>query len=1287
MTFTLILRNLILLVTIIFFSSLSIAQREVTIELEWNDTPLTYTVNKEKKEIPNLSSASLNGNKFLSYHKFKKSNIAVEARLENYTYTEITTLDETYILENSLIITGDIQFERRSTENREQKLESISFSPYVKVGSTYKKVETVSVRFESNNVYAPKNRDYVANSVLRDGSGDWYKIKIQNDGVYSLTKAFLASIGVNTNNLNPNHINIYGNGFGLLPENNSEYRPDDLIKNSILVTGDSDNSFDDNDRVIFYARGAHRWDRSGSYGFSNVKNIYAEYSTYFININPNESPKRVEQAILTSSPATDFVTTFNDYRIYESDLVNPTKGGQRWLGEEFDVNLTQNFSFSFPNIAAGENINVKTRFAYLFGGSNSSFRVSNGGTSIINETLTSNNSGYRFNTVLSNFNTNSSSFTLSCSFDRKNPADILYLDFLEVNAIRNLTYSENQLDFRNIEAIGTGKISEFTISNYNNGLQTWEITDHNNPSIVKGFEVGSNFTFRINTDTLREFVTFNTSYLSPTFIEKVAPQNLHGLSQADNLIVTNKLFINQANRLANLHREQGLTVHVIELGQLYNEFSGGTQDATAIKAFAKMFFDRANGDPTLMPKYLTLFGDATYDPKNRVPENNYMVPTYHLKMNGNNINIINNLPSDDYFGILGDNEGIANSDDMDIGVGRILATTNQHAIDVVNKIEHYIKNGSSLFSGSNAANCNDEGYSSTQGAWRMKYSIIADDRDDPIDTFVPTDAEPAYNYVKENHYEMNAVKIYLDAYQQQVTAGGQRYPDAVDEINRNIANGNILMTYVGHGGETGVAQERVIGVNQINEWSNIDNMPLFVSATCEFTKYDDNERISAGEWMHLNPNGGAIALMTTTRPVFFGVNTATNKKLFENVFVREADGTPRTFGEIIRRTKNDVSGSSNKRSFTLIGDPALKIALPTQKVVIDTVNNFATNNYQDTLKALSPVRMTGHLEDQFGNVLTGVNGILEPSIYDKPKTIFTLGQDEDFPREFEIQKNILYRGRVSVINGYFDFDFIVPKDIDYNFGKGKASLYAYNNNVSAGGFDSLFYIGGINTNGLNDDLGPRIEMTLNDDNFANGGITNEKPILVANLFDESGINTAGSGIGHDITAVIDENTANAIILNEFYEADLDTYKSGKIRYQLSTLKPGEHTLTLKAWDVNNNSSEQTIEFVVQEEENIVLDHVLNYPNPFTTRTDFFFEHNQICSSLKTQIEIFTLSGRLIRTINQEVKTAGFRSEGITWDGRDEFGDQLAKGVYIYKLTVENDLGEKSSEIEKLYLLK
>mgnify|MGYP000114719601 FL=1 len=1282
------IRLILSLVTIFVSINSTLAQRQETIVLDWKENITTLNSINETIEQPNLSTANVEGEKYLSFHRFNKSTNTLESQLESYSYEDASEVDKKFVTSNNIVITGDIQFTRKTTENKAQKIELVSFSPYLMVGSTLKKVTDVSISFAQNNGLSAKSRDYVANSVLRDGSGDWYKIRIEKTGVYAINREFLESIGVNTNGLNPNHINIYGNGFGILPENNSLFRPDDLALNAIRITGDTDNSFDENDQIIFYAQGADRWERSGSFGFTQVKHIYSDFSTYFININPNAIPKRVEQAITTSAPSTITVNTFNDFGRYEQDLVNLTKGGQRWFGEEFDVNLTQNFSFNFPNIVSGSSVNFKTGWAHKLGGSNSTFVISQAGNTLLSSTLASNSNGFYISNQISSFQVSTGNINLSCTFNRSNPADVLYLDFLELNVERNLSFSENQMDFRHISSISTGGIAEFTLNNYNPGLQTWEITDINNPSVINGNLNGNVFTFKVGTDSLRQFITFNGNYLAPTFIEKLAPQNLHGLAQADNLIVTHPLFLNQAERLANLHRTQGLSVHVVTLNQIYNEFSGGMQDATAIKTFAKMFFDRSNGDPNLMPKYLTLFGDATYDPKNRVADNNYMVPAYHFRRPANNsINLINNLPTDDYFGLLGDNESISNGDDLDIGVGRILATTQQQAIAVVNKIEHYMKNGSSLFSGSNAANCNEEGFSSTQGAWRMKYSIIADDRDDPIDTFIPTDAEPAYAYVKENHYEMNAVKIYLDAYQQQVTAGGQRYPDATEEINRNIENGNIMMTYVGHGGESGAAQERVIGINQINSWTNIDNMPLFVSATCEFTKYDDNERVSAGEWMHLNPNGGAIALMTTTRSVFFGVNTTTNKKLFENVFTREVDGTPLAFGEIIRRTKNEVSGSSNKRSFTLIGDPALRIALPTQKVVLDSINNFATSDYQDTIKALSKARMTGHLEDQFGNILTTENGILEPSIYDKPKTTFTLGQDEDFPREFEIQKNILYRGRVSVTNGYFDFDFIVPKDIDYNFGKGKASFYGYNETTSAGGFDSLFYIGGINTSGLNDDMGPDLTLTLNDDNFVDGGITNETPILIATLFDENGINTAGSGIGHDITATIDANTADAIILNEFYEADLDTYQSGKIRYQLPQLNPGRHTLELKAWDVNNNSSEINLEFIVQEEENIVLEHVLNYPNPFTTRTDFYFEHNQVCNSLKTQIEIFTVSGRLIKTINEEVKTAGFRTEGITWDGRDEFGDQLAKGVYIYKVTVENEFGETSSEIEKLYLLK
>jgi hypothetical protein len=359
------------------------------------------------------------------------------------------------------------------------------------------------------------------------------------------------------------------------------------------------------------------------------------------------------------------------------------------------------------------------------------------------------------------------------------------------------------------------------------------------------------------------------------------------------------------------------------------------------------------------------------------------------------------------------------------------------------------------------------------------------------------------------------------------------------------------------------------------------------------------------------------------------------------------------------------------------------------RVVTDSINGLSPAVEVDTIRALSKVTIKGHLEDFEGNILNGFNGLVYPSVFDKPKEQKTLGNDGSASPiiDFYIQTNKLYRGKASVKNGYFEFTFIVPKDINYSFDFGKVSYYAENGVTDAGGEEQRVYVGGLDPNGLNDSQGPQIELFLNDENFVNGGISDETPILVARLFDENGINAVGNGIGHDLTAVLDGETGKPYVLNDYYSADVDSYQSGEIRYNFSELEPGEHTLTVKVWDVNNNSSEASIDFVVKAKEKLTLDHVLNYPNPFTTHTEFFFEHNQVCNELETQIQIFTVSGRLVRTLNQLVHTEGFRTEGIVWDGLDDFGDQLAKGVYVYRVKVKAPDGTSDEKLEKLVILR
>ena len=517
--------------------------------------------------------------------------------------------------------------------------------------------------------------------------------------------------------------------------------------------------------------------------------------------------------------------------------------------------------------------------------------------------------------------------------------------------------------------------------------------------------------------------------------------------------------------------------------------------------------------------------------------------------------------------------------------------------------------GSSLYSNATGVQCDSDGYASTFGDWRNRIVLMADDENSG--QFV-SDCESLSDTTEKYHPEVNVVKIYLDAYKQVVTSGGQRYPDVEEAINQNMNNGALIFNYVGHGGETGLSLERVVSIPMIQEWSNINNMPVFISATCEFSRFDDPGRVSAGETTLTTPYGGAVGLLTTTRLVYITVNTILVQNLYTEVF-NELDGESLGLGEIIRRTKNLTLGSNNMRNFALLGDPALRLGKPNPKIITDSINGVDVAMETDTLKALSKVTVTGHLEDESGTVLTNYNGFVYPTVFDKWKTRYTLGQDIASPvKDFDTQNNIIYKGKSTVKNGEFTFSFVVPKDIDYSFGKGKISYYSHNNEFDNYGYDTSIVVGGVNPDGISDDIGPEIELFMNDENFVNGGLTDTKPLFMANISDENGINTTGNGIGHNITLIIDGNTSSPIILNNFYEADLDTYQSGKVSYRLSDLEVGPHQLVFKVWDVNNNSSEATLDFVVVEEEEIGISHLLNYPNPFTTNTDFYFEHNQVC---------------------------------------------------------------------------
>ncbi len=1198
--------------------------------------------------------------------------------IENIEYVNALSTDLTFFQQKNVNIPSKPEFEAQTTSSRGKKQIVVDLNPFVMKGGNLLRISSFKVVLNPKaDIIKPKS--FVSSSVLGDLNSQWYKIAVSEDGIYKLDRNFLATIGVDVSSVNPMHINVYGNGTGKLPELNSTFREDDLVKNDIFVFGESDGVFDSGDYILFHAWGPNRIKQSNTQ-FEREMNSYSTKSYYFIRISNTEPPARIQNQASALSPNTT-VNSYNFFAVFEKELVNLVQGGQRWYGDLFDSELSKNFAFNIPNAITSSPVDFKVIYASNARSSGNYIDFMVGNSLLLKQNIFPISVDYYRNDVNFSLPNASNNVLLKMAVFRNNPSVLTYLDKIEVNTRRGLVFVGNYMQFRDLVSVGAGKISNFEISNMPTNGFVWDVTDRQKPKQLDGNWSGSNFNFATTTDVLKTFVASNGgSFLTPQFVKVVDPQNLHALSNADYLIITPNTFKSQAERLANLHRDQGMSVHVVTDEQVYNEFSSGAQDITAIKFFAKMFYDRAGGNVALMPKNLLLFGGGTYDPKNIVSSVNFL-PTYQEQ---NSENQISALVTDDYFGMLDDSESIADGDMLDIGVGRLLITNNQTAKEQVDKVEIYIKN--SLLSNTQADCCGGEAQEqNTYGDWRLNYVQITDDEE--YGYFINVDCEPQSIYVKANHPEMNVDKLYSDAYPQIVGAGGERYPALEKAITEKVQRGALVINYVGHGGINGAADERFINIPQINSWTNINKLHLFVSATCEFTKYDDPAVISAGELNSLNPNGGAIALMTTTRSVYFNVNSSIGEQFYKHVFLRDANLDPLTFGEIMRLTKNGASGGSNKRSFTLIGDPALKIALPKWRIVTDSINHMDPSLSVDTIRALSKMNVKGHIEDNQGNIITAYNGVLSPTIFDKPKINKTLGQNDKSPViDFITQKNALYKGKASVVNGYFDFSFIVPKDINYAYGNGKISYYGNNDQIDAGGFDSRFIVGGLNQSGLNDVVPPSVELYLNDENFVSGGLTDQNPTLIAKVSDENGINAVGNGIGHDIIAILDNNTAKPIVLNEYYIADLDSYESGKISYDFKNLSVGNHTLSFKVFDVNNNSTDVNINFTVAEKKEITLSHVLNYPNPFTTKTEFFFEHNQVCESLEVQIQIFTVSGKLVKTINQEVRTNGFRTDGIEWDGRDDFGDEIGRGVYVYQITAKTLEGDVAQKIEKLVLL-
>lgn len=1204
-------------------------------------------------------------------------------------------------------IPSKIKVELKNSIARDQSFAVLKVSAIIKSGAQgYKKVTSFTVNYKNAaRLNSGLNRSNlpISNSVLSTGS--WYQFAIDKSGVFKLSKHFLQQSGIDVNSIDPRTIRIYGNGGKMIPYLNDVNYPIDPVENAIKMVGEADGVFNDEDYILFYGVGPQGLVNNPAVN-TNI-NPYQDLAYYYINIGSGLG-KRMNAMTEPSASASVQINTFQDYQFHEVDEFTLGLVGRRWFGDKFDIELNKTFEFNFPNLIVADPVRFKVYTAAI-SATASSFEVLVNNNVVANLPISgigSNDSNFAYEGV---FNNNiaiaSDNVSVEVNYNKVgNPSAVGYIDYISLEATRALTFTGKQLKFYNNSTAQTTGVGNYTISNTAGVSEVWDITDTNNiTSKVNDNQTSINF--KSNLGRLKTYVAVtpldyydaievSNSKVSNQNIKGAIFKNAQGLFQdIDYLMITPAAHLSQAERLAQINRTRNnLNVKVITVESIYTEFNSGNSDISAIRNFVKYVYDNASS-PENRVKYLCLFGDSSFDYKGRISSNTYNLPSWNAY---SSFNLTSSFISDDFYGMMDNNEGtLVTADRLDIAIGRILADSPQRAKKMVDKIESYYSK---------------EAF----GNWRNNIITISDDVDIAWERILQETTDEIADEITNRKPFINAVKIHADAYQQQSSAGGDRYPAVTSAISDAIENGALVVNYFGHGGEDGLASERIFEKINAENLRNQCKLNCFVTVTCEYTRFDNPLRVTAGELIYWNEKGGAISLITTTRQIFVNVGVTLNKKLEEYLFSYSDNDTYSdyeypTIAEALRLTKIDPSVANINQKYLVfyIGDPALKLAFPDPDVRLTKINDVPISQQTEVLSALSYVKLSGEATDVSGNVLTNFNGKVVITIYDKAVQRQTLANDGtcigDAPNCEDDQKirlayealgEVIFRGQVTVTNGLFEFDFIVPRDIGIPVGYGKVSFYASTDNSTkdlSGAAINSVQIGGINANAPEDNQGPVINLFMNDENFASGGVTNESPTLLVKLQDENGINTA-SGIGHDIVAVIDGDEVNPFVLNDYYITELDDYTRGSLSFPFRDLEPGLHTLSLKAWDVYNNSSTSELQFrVFNEDAHLVIDNVLNYPNPFVNYTEFWFSHNS-SENLDVSVQIFTISGKLVRTLNGKTSGAGVKSTASTsrdmvWDGRDDFGDKIGKGTYIYKLKVHSSATNKTVEkIEKLVIL-
>mgnify|MGYP006268691169 CR=1 FL=1 len=1074
--------------------------------------------------------------------------------------------------------------------------------------------------------------------------GQLFKLRVAEAGVYRLPYERLPA------GTRPEDVRVLGFGNGMLPQPNSADRPETLPEVATRVVEQPDGSFE----LWFYAEGPDRIAAEvESRRMVHEKNLYDDHNYYFVSVGTGRT-RAVEAATPPSgTPVT--IRQFDDFQYYENEQYNllnsirraPGGSGRLWLGEIFDFETVYDFPFDLSGHVAGTPVRITSRvMGYAF--EETAFVVSADGTPVGTQEITPSidsryaQKGFAAQNTFRYEQPAGADFTVRLEYQKGNTTAVGFLDYLQVNAERELRLYGDQTRFRSF-ASRDHAVSEFVVENPEAAeVHIWDITVPQQATEVAAGN-SSVLSFRAATQNqLREFIAFRADRLPEVeWIGEVENQDLRSVVTPDLLIFTPPVFREQAERLAEFRRNHdGLAVYVATLPEVYNEFASGRQDLTALRDFTRFLYQK---NPEKL-RYVLLFGDASYDPKNRTAGNTNFVPIYQSR---DSFHPIYSYSSDDYLAFMEENEGFwaessAGHHTLDLGVGRLPVRSVAQAQNVVNKLIRYTQ-------------------TETLGNWRNRTVFVSDDGDRNIHQ---DDSEKLAQILETNYPEYLVERVYVDAFPQVADENDRRIsPEARAALSEAVNEGAFIVNFMGHGSEIGWTSENILDLATIDRWRNPDRMPLFVTATCEFGRYDNPGRESGGERIILSPTGGGIALITTTRPVFSNTNFLAARAFYQNAFV--ADG--RRLGDIMRDTKNNSLTLVN-RNFALLGDPSMRLAYPEARVRL--------TDAPEQLRALETVTLKGEVVRN-GQRLTGFNGTAEIQVFDAPANLRTLGDESD-PETYQQFEHRLFNGEATVSNGVFSASFVVPEDVAQRNTESKITVYAYADEEDAHGATPITLGGTASTSP--DDNPPQVSIFLDDSTFRSGATVPQDVLLLVGAIDENGFNPSGSD--RQMLAILDGDEENPFVLNDYFQTQPNDFRTANIRFPLQDLPLGEHSLTVRLWDAHNNVGEATATFRVVEE-GLKLEGGLAYPSPADPGDDvrFDFSHNRAGDDLEVRLDVVDRIGRLVYRQEETVLNAPQTIDFLRWPAPTTHIQ--AQGVYLYRITVNTAAGESAQRVGKI----